>query len=89
MGIGDTIVVYKSGEIIPKIKEVCKDKRPADWQRFQIPDICPVCGAKTVREKDTADIRCVSPECPAQLERHIINFVGRDAWISKVLVLSM
>lgn len=79
IGIGDTIVVYKSGEIIPKIKEVRKDKRPADWQRFQIPDICPVCGAKTVREKDTADIRCVSPECPAQLERHIINFVGRDA----------
>ena len=79
VGIGDTIVVYKSGEIIPKIKEVRKEKRPADWQRFQIPDTCPVCGAKTVREKDTADIRCVSPDCPAQLERHIINFVGRDA----------
>lgn len=44
-----------------------------------IPDVCPVCGAKTEREKDTADIRCTSPNCPAQLERHIINFVGRDA----------
>ncbi len=79
IGIGDTIVVYKSGEIIPKIKEVRKEKRPEGWVRFQIPDTCPVCGAKTVREKDTADIRCVSPDCPAQLERHIINFVGRDA----------
>lgn len=79
IGIGDTIVVYKSGEIIPKIKEVRREKRPEHWQRFQIPDTCPVCGAKTVREKDTADIRCVSPDCPAQLERHIINFVGRDA----------
>lgn len=79
IGIGDTIVVYKSGEIIPKIKEVRKEKRPDGWVRFQIPDTCPVCGAKTVREKDTADIRCVSPDCPAQLERHIINFVGRDA----------
>ena len=86
VGIGDTIVVYKSGEIIPKIKEVRKEKRPADWQRFQIPDTCPVCGAKTVREKDTADIRCVSPDCPAQLERHIINFVGRDAMDIKALV---
>lgn len=79
VGIGDTIVVYKSGEIIPKVKQVCKEKREAGWVRFQIPDICPACGAKTEREKDTADIKCTSPNCPAQLERHIINFVGRDA----------
>ena len=79
IGIGDTIVVYKSGEIIPKVKEVIKAKRPAGTVRFQIPDVCPVCGAKTEREKDTADIKCTSPNCPAQLERHIINFVGRDA----------
>lgn len=79
VGIGDTVVVYKSGEIIPKIKAVKKEKRPDGTVRFQIPDRCPACGAKTVREKDTADIRCTSPECPAQKERHIINFVGRDA----------
>lgn len=79
IGIGDTIVVYKSGEIIPKIKEVKKEKRPDGWKRFVLPDTCPVCGAKTEREKDTADIKCTSPNCPAQLERHIINFVGRDA----------
>ena len=79
IGIGDTVVVYKSGEIIPKIKEVKKEKRPADWKRFVIPDSCPACGAKTERERDTADIKCTSPNCPAQLERHIINFVGRDA----------
>lgn len=79
IGIGDTVVVYKSGEIIPKIKEVKKEKRPSDWVKFQIPDVCPVCGAKTVRDKDTADIKCTGANCPAQLERHIINFVGRDA----------
>lgn len=79
VGIGDTIVVYKSGEIIPKVKEVRKEKRPEGWKRFVIPDVCPVCGAKTERERDTADIKCTSPNCPAQLERHIINFVGRDA----------
>ena len=79
IGIGDTVVVYKSGEIIPKIKEVKKEKRPADWVKFQIPDVCPVCGEKTVRDKDTADIKCTNENCPAQLERHIINFVGRDA----------
>jgi len=79
VGIGDTIVVYKSGEIIPKVKQVNKEKREAGWRRFVIPNVCPVCGAKTEREKDTADIKCTSPNCPAQLERHIINFVGRDA----------
>lgn len=79
IGIGDTIVVYKSGEIIPKVKEVRKEKRQLGWQRFLIPEVCPVCGAKTERERDTADIKCTSPNCPAQLERHIINFVGRDA----------
>ncbi len=79
IGIGDTIVVYKSGEIIPKIKEVRKEKRPSDWVKFQIPDVCPICGEKTVRDRDTADIKCTNANCPAQLERHIINFVGRDA----------
>lgn len=79
IGIGDTIVVYKSGEIIPKVKMVNKDKRPSNWVKFQIPEVCPVCGAKTVRDKDTADIKCTGSNCPAQLERHIVNFVGRDA----------
>ncbi len=77
--IGDTIVVYKSGEIIPKVRRVVKEKRPAGAVRFRIPDRCPVCGAPAVREKDTADIRCTGSNCPSQLERHIINFVGRDA----------
>lgn len=79
IGIGDTIVVYKSGEIIPKVKKVLYEKRPEGVQRFKIPEVCPVCGSKTERERDTADIKCTSPNCPAQLERHIINFVGRDA----------
>lgn len=79
IGIGDRILVYKSGEIIPKIRKVIREKRKPDTVRFRIPDRCPVCGAPTEREKDTADIKCVSSSCPAQLERHIINFVGRDA----------
>lgn len=77
--IGDRIQVYKSGEIIPKVRRVLKEKRPQDAVPYHLPEVCPVCGAKTQREKDTADIRCTSPNCPAQLERHIINFVGRDA----------
>ena len=79
IAIGDTIVVYKSGEIIPKVKKVLHDKRPEGAHTFVIPDVCPVCGAPTYREENTADIKCSSATCPAQLERHIINFVGRDA----------
>jgi len=77
--IGDIIVVYKSGEIIPKIKSVVKEKRDHELTSFKIPGICPVCGTPTVREKDTADIKCINPSCLAQLERNIINFVGRNA----------
>ena len=77
--IGDTVLVYKSGEIIPKIRSVVKDKRPEHTEPFQIGDICPVCGARAVREPDSADIKCTNASCPAQLENHIINFVSRDA----------
>lgn len=79
VGIGDYVKVYKSGEIIPKIREVVKERRDSSVQRFHLPQTCPVCGTKTVREKDTADIRCPSPNCPSQIERRIINFVSRDA----------
>ncbi len=79
VGIGDTIVVYKSGEIIPKVKEVKHDKRPEGVSTFKIPNVCPVCGGPVSRDADTADMKCTNPSCPAQLERHIINFVSRDA----------
>ena len=77
--IGDTIKVFKSGEIIPKVRSVCHEKRPVGTAPFLIGDTCPVCGHKAVREVDTADIKCTNPSCPAQLENHIINFVSRDA----------
>ena len=77
--IGDTIVVYKSGEIIPKVKGVVKEKRPMDAVPFLIGDTCPVCGHRAFREENTADIKCTNPNCPAQLENHILNFVSRNA----------
>ena len=79
IGIGDTIVVYKSGEIIPKVKEVVHSKRPEGVSTYKIPNVCPVCGGPVSRDADTADMKCNNPSCPAQLVRHIINFVSRDA----------
>lgn len=79
IGIGDTLIVYKSGEIIPKVKGVNKAKRPADWQPYKLPEICPVCGHKLVREADAADLKCVNLQCPGTIVNSILNFVSRDA----------
>ncbi|GFI42154.1 NAD-dependent DNA ligase LigA [Thomasclavelia cocleata] len=77
--IGDTIVVYKSGEIIPKIRRVVKEKRSAKSVPYVIGDKCPVCGAPAMRIADNADIKCTNHSCPSKLIRNIVNFVGRDA----------
>lgn len=77
--IGDTVVVYKSGEIIPKVKTVVKQKRPENTVPFTIPDTCPVCQAPAYRQGDNADIKCSNPSCPSKLIKNIVNFVGRDA----------
>lgn len=77
--LGDTIKVHKSGEIIPKISGVNLSKRPKNSVPFKISEVCPVCQHKLEREENAADFRCVNPNCPAQLENHLINFAGRTA----------
>ncbi len=77
--LGDTITVYKSGEIIPKVKGVVLEKRPPDAKPYQIPLECPVCKEPAIREANTADIRCINPQCPAVIEGTLMNFVGRNA----------
>lgn len=77
--LGDTIKVYKSGEIIPKIRGVNRQKRPVDAAPFRIGGACPICGAAAIQEENAVDIKCSNPNCPAQLESHILHFAGRDA----------
>lgn len=74
IGIGGSYKLFKSGEIIPKLNG-CVDKPAAV---FKAPTTCPVCGAALVRDKDSADIVCVSPSCPAQLTRTIAYFASLD-----------
>ena len=78
LGIGDMILVYKSGEIIPKIKDVVKEKRPEGWKPYRMPDNCPVCGHKLVRDEGGVDLKCVNLTCPGTLVNRVVNFVSRD-----------
>ncbi len=75
--IGDVVVIRKAGEIIPEVLSVAQCRSLDDPYTF--PDICPSCGSKVVREKDEAAVRCTNTDCPAQLLRHLIHFVSRDA----------
>ena len=75
--IGDTIVIRKAGEIIPEVVRVVSHAEGSE--KFTLPGVCPSCGAPTVKEEGEAALRCVNPECPAQLLRNIIHFCSRDA----------
>lgn len=77
--IGDTVVIQKAGDVIPEIVEVKKDKRTGNEKEFEMPRICPVCGAEAVREEGESAIRCTGIECPAKLVRNLEHFVSREA----------
>lgn len=77
--IGDTVKIRKAGEIIPEILQVDLSLRPSDAKPYQIPMVCPVCGAPVEKDEEGAFLRCTGAECPAQLSRNIAHFVSRDA----------
>lgn len=74
--IGDTVVIRKAGEIIPEVLSV--SEHPSDAKPFVFPSVCPSCGSPVVQD-DEAATRCTNTDCPAQLMRHMIHFVSRDA----------
>ena len=77
INIGDSIIVRKAGEIIPEVVALAA-KGPNEGT-FKLPEFCPACGTKAVREGDEAVLRCPNPDCPAQLLRNLIHFASRDA----------
>ncbi len=77
--IGDTVLVRKAGEIIPEVVRVVKEKRPVNTVAYEMPQVCPVCGAPVYEDPDEAAIRCTGAECPAQLLRNLMHFASRDA----------
>ena len=77
ISIGDTVVIRKAGDIIPEVLSVSRHQDGAPL--YEMPKICPSCGAPVMREQDEAAIRCTNPDCPAQLLRMLIHFCSRDA----------
>lgn len=76
IGIGDIVTVRKAGDIIPEV--LCVNEHNAR-NVFKFPEVCPSCGESVYRDEDEAAIRCINPECPAQLLRNLIHFCSRDA----------
>jgi len=76
---GDTVIVERGGEVIPKIVGVVKEKRPSDSVPFQMPSTCPVCGGPVIREREEVAVRCENIACPAQVHRRIAHFASRTA----------
>ena len=77
INIGDTVLIRKAGEIIPEVLSVVEHGE--SWKEcYQFPTACPSCGSP-VSQDDEAAIRCTNTDCPAQLLRHLIHFVSRDA----------
>ena len=76
--IGDSVVVERGGDVIPKIVGVVEDKEhPRGHKTFVFPDNCPVCGSEVVRDEGEADYRCVNADCPARLKESILHFASR------------
>ena len=75
--VGDTVIIRKAGEIIPEVLSVKVHSENA--VPFEFPTLCPSCGSPVSQDEGEAAIRCTNTDCPAQLMRHLIHFVGRDA----------
>ena len=77
--VGDTVVIEKGGEVIPKVVKVVLSKRRGRPRRFRMPEACPACGGQVSRPEGEVDSRCENVACPAQLKRRIEHFASRGA----------
>jgi DNA ligase (NAD+) len=77
--VGDTVVVEKGGDVIPKVSEKVPGKRPRGTSPFTMPSDCPVCASRIYREEEGANYYCENSECPAQVRGRIEHFAHRGA----------
>ena len=77
--IGDTVVIQKAGDIIPEVVRSVPELRDGSERVFQMPQSCPACGTRLVREAGEAVWRCDNSQCPAKLVEGLVYFASRDA----------
>lgn len=77
--IGDTVIIRKAGDIIPEVVAVVMEARKEDLPEYKMPTHCPVCESELVRIEGEVALRCVNPQCPAQITEGLIHFVSRNA----------
>jgi DNA ligase (NAD+) len=77
--VGDTVLIEKGGDVIPKVVRVVEEKRPPDTTPWTPPDLCPVCGTRAVKAEGEVDRRCRNASCSAQIEERLKHFAGRQA----------
>lgn len=77
--IGDIVKIYKSGEIIPEISVVLKNKRTGKEKKFIMPSECPLCKHKIYRTEGEVAYRCINPDCGGVIRENLIHFASRNA----------
>jgi DNA ligase (NAD+) len=77
--VGDTVLIEKGGDVIPKVVQVVESKRPPGTQPWTSATTCPICGAEAVKAEGEVDRFCLNSSCPAQIEGRLRHFAGRAA----------
>jgi DNA ligase (NAD+) len=77
--VGDWVFVEKAGEVIPAVVGVDGKARTGEEKKFRMPDYCPSCRSKVFRDPDLTAVRCINPDCPAQIRRRLEHFAARGA----------
>ncbi|QAV25308.1 DNA ligase [Neobacillus thermocopriae] len=77
--LGDYVVIKKAGDIIPEVVRSLPERRTGKEEPFDMPTHCPACASELVRLDDEVALRCVNPQCPAQIREGLIHFVSRQA----------
>lgn len=77
--VGDYVVIQRAGDVIPEVVRVLPERRIGEEEAFQMPERCPVCGGKVLRQEGEVAARCTGIACPAQLKELILHFVSREA----------
>ncbi|ETT88818.1 NAD-dependent DNA ligase LigA [Viridibacillus sp. FSL R5-0477] len=77
--IGDQVIIRKAGDIIPEVVSVLFDQRSEDSVPYEMPTHCPACDSELIRLEGEVALRCVNPQCFAQISEGMAHFVSRNA----------